>query len=154
MAYEFKKQRFVEFAETDMAGILHFANYFRYMEETEHAFFRSLGLCVHEHSDTGVWGWARGRVDCTFREPLRYEDTVELHLLVRDKRTKTIEYDFVFRKVGPDGVAGVEVARGSMTVICIGKAADGRLQATRMPAAVSELVKVTPTEILDRDLAD
>ena len=41
-----------------------------------------------------------------------------------------------------------------MTVICIGKAADGRLQATRMPAAVSELVKVTPAEILDRDLAD
>ena len=32
MAYEFKVQRRVEFSETDMAGIVHYANFFRYME--------------------------------------------------------------------------------------------------------------------------
>ena len=50
MPYEFKMTRLVEFAETDMAGIMHFANYFRYMEVVEHAFFRSLGLSVHQSS--------------------------------------------------------------------------------------------------------
>ena len=39
MAYK----RRVEFAETDMAGQVHFSNFFRYMEAAEHAFFRSLG---------------------------------------------------------------------------------------------------------------
>ena len=43
MAHAFTMQRRVEFAETDMAGILHFSNYFRFMESVEHAFFRSLG---------------------------------------------------------------------------------------------------------------
>ena len=43
MPYEFKHIRRVEFAETDMAGIVHFSNFFRMMEATEHAFFRSLG---------------------------------------------------------------------------------------------------------------
>ena len=46
MAYEFKAIRRVEFAETDMAGIVHYSNFFRYMETAEHGFFRSLGLSV------------------------------------------------------------------------------------------------------------
>jgi len=46
MPYEFKLTRRVEFAETDMAGIMHYSNYFRFMETAEHAFFRSLGLSI------------------------------------------------------------------------------------------------------------
>ena len=34
----------VEFSQTDMAGIVHFANFFRMMESTEHEFFRTIGL--------------------------------------------------------------------------------------------------------------
>ena len=43
MAYEFKATRQVEFSETDMAGIMHFSNFFRFMETAEHGFYRSLG---------------------------------------------------------------------------------------------------------------
>ena len=46
MAYEFRTKRRVEFADTDMAGIIHFTSLFRYMEETEHAFFRSLAWSI------------------------------------------------------------------------------------------------------------
>ena len=31
----FTLKRTVQFAETDMAGVMHFSNYFRIMEETE-----------------------------------------------------------------------------------------------------------------------
>ena len=47
MGFDFTHQRQVEFAETDMAGIVHFANFFRWMESAEHAFLRSLGHSVH-----------------------------------------------------------------------------------------------------------
>ena len=46
MPYEFKAVRRVEFSDTDMAGIVHFANFFRYMETAEHGFYRSLGFSV------------------------------------------------------------------------------------------------------------
>ena len=46
MAFEFKAIRRVEFSETDMAGIVHYSNFFRYMETAEHGFFRSLGYSV------------------------------------------------------------------------------------------------------------
>ena len=39
----FTTTRRVEFGDTDMAGIMHFANFFRFMERTEHAFLRTLG---------------------------------------------------------------------------------------------------------------
>ncbi len=39
MAFEFKAVRRVEFSETDMAGIVHYSNFFRYMETAEHGFF-------------------------------------------------------------------------------------------------------------------
>ena len=44
MAHEFELRRRVDFHETDMAGIVHFSNFFRLMESTEHEFFRSLEL--------------------------------------------------------------------------------------------------------------
>jgi hypothetical protein len=43
-----------QFSETDLAGIAHFANFFRWMEEAEHAYFRSVGLSVRtEYQDHG-----------------------------------------------------------------------------------------------------
>ena len=42
------------------------------------------------HLESGIWGWARVHAECTYRQPLRYEDIVELHLLVRDKKEKAI----------------------------------------------------------------
>ena len=46
---EFSIRRRVQFAETDLAGIAHFSNFVRWMEETEHAFFRSLGMSIVMH---------------------------------------------------------------------------------------------------------
>jgi len=45
--FHFSYQRIVEFADTDLAGIMHFSNFFRFVECAEHAFFRSLGFRVH-----------------------------------------------------------------------------------------------------------
>ena len=39
MANHFHFSKRVEFSETDMAGIVHFSNFFRYMEMAEHAYF-------------------------------------------------------------------------------------------------------------------
>jgi len=49
MPYEFKATRQVEFSETDMAGIMHYSNFFRFMETAEHGFYRSLGFSVVMH---------------------------------------------------------------------------------------------------------
>ena len=142
MAHEFKTRRIVEFAETDMAGILHFSNYFRYMEATEHEFFRSLGMSVHTTDGSSACGAARRTVECTFDEPLRYEDEVELHLVVREKRTRSITYEVTFRRPDSDR----QVARGSMTVVFVRKVDGDRLEAMPIPPEVDAAIEAAPAE--------
>lgn len=140
MAHQFRTERRVEFAETDMAGILHFANYFRYMEEAEHAFFRSLGFSVHYESDDGPRGWARGTVSCRYDRPLRYEDVVEIHLVVREKGKRSLRYEIFFV------IDGDTIARGEVTTIHVGKGEDGQMQSYPMPAHVDAAIEAAPSE--------
>ena len=139
MSYEFKTTRRVEFCETDMAGIMHFANFFRFMESTEHAFYRSLGFSALHAKEGGFQGLPRVHASCDFRAPLRCEDEVEIQLLVREKRSKAIIYEFVFRR------AGTEVARGAFTVVCVEfDPATRGMKAVPLPAALAEKIEAAP----------
>src|SRR5438552_19155244 len=86
MAYEFRLMRSVEFFETDMVGIVHYSNFFRNMEAAEHAFFRSLGISVVTRQVDPPVGWPRVHAECDYRQPLHFEDEVEIQLLVSEKK--------------------------------------------------------------------
>jgi acyl-CoA thioester hydrolase len=146
VAYNFKIIKRVEFCETDMAGIVHYSNFFRYMETAEHAFFRSLGLSIAPGGADPI-GWPRVHADCDFRGPLRFEDTVEVELLVREKRERSLVYTFIFRKTNADVVH--EVARGCVAVACIRKdPATGVMSSIPIPASIAALLEVAPPELL------
>ena len=153
MPYEFKITRQVEFYETDMAGIVHFANFFRYMEAAEHAFYRSLGFSVHTQLGDRTIGWPRLRADCRFSHPLRLEDTVEVHLLVREVARKTITYDFILRKMNAD--PPVESARGSITIISITRdGPGGEMKSVPLPEEVVSRIEAAPKELLEKALGN
>jgi acyl-CoA thioester hydrolase len=146
MPHEFKAVRRVEFSETDMAGIVHYSNFFRYMETAEHGFFRSLGHSVVMNNFEPPMGWPRVHAECDYRQPLRFEDEVEIHLLVSEKKSKSLSYIFKFRKL--NGPAPVEVARGVLTVVCVTKQPDGKFTAANIPKAFADQIQVAPTELL------
>ena len=146
MAYEYTIIREVEFSDTDMAGIMHFSNFLRFMEAAEHAFFRSLGLSIHTITPEPL-GWPRVHVDCDFRSPLRFEDSVEVRLLVREKREKSIVYSFVFRKLNEQPER--EVARGTLAVACVKRDQQtGRLTSVPIPKIIADKIEVAPPELL------
>jgi acyl-CoA thioester hydrolase len=132
----------VEFSDTDMAGIVHFANFFRYMEATEHAFFRSLGLSIHMEAEGRIVGWPRVQATCEYLAPLRFEEEFEVRLTVREKRSKSLTYDFSFRRVtAPE----VEVARGSITAVCVAMDPElGKMKAISIPAAFADQIQAAP----------
>jgi acyl-CoA thioester hydrolase len=145
MPYEFKLTRRIEFAETDMAGIVHFANFYRMMEVTEHAFFRSLGFSIHGHDHGVTTGWPRVSASCDFRAPLRFEEEVEIHLLVAEVRTRSIRYVFIFRKAAD----GIEVARGEVVTVCASvEKSTGKLTAVPIPDAVRAAIEPAPMKLL------
>lgn len=134
----------VEFADTDLAGIVHFSNFFRYMENTEHAYYRSLGFSVHPQGSGekaglksfGV-GWPRVSATCDYRKPLRFEDEVAIEMRLVEMRAKTIEYEFRFvLDEAPD-----PVAVGRMTVISVRfDEASKRMRAVDIPEGIVSLI--------------
>ncbi|MBC7966495.1 MAG: acyl-CoA thioesterase [Fuerstia sp.] len=113
MASFFKSSRRVEFCETDMAGIVHFSNFYKWMEQCEHEFFRSLGLSIVGHrSDGSTIGWPRVSSQCRFESPAHYEDVLDLLLTVQRIGVKSLTFDVVFTNNGRS------VARGTMKTVC------------------------------------
>jgi acyl-CoA thioester hydrolase len=145
MAYEFKIVQRVEFSDTDMAGIVHYANFFRYMDVAEQAFFRSLGYSIWTRQVEPPVGWPRVHAECDYKQPLHFEDEVEVHLLVREKKAKSLSYVFRFRKLGAD--PSVEIARGMTTAVCVTQQ-HGKISAAMIPKALADKIEVAPQELL------
>ena len=152
MPYEFKAQRRVEFSDTDMAGIMHYSNFFRFMETAEHAFFRSLGFSIAPRQfDPGAHriGWPRVHASCDYHKPLRFEDMVEIHLLVAERKSKAITYQIRFNKMTGD--ERTEVARGKLTVVCVTwDPVSHSMKATTIPHGIAEKIEVAPADLLSQ----
>ncbi len=146
MAYEFKAIRRVEFSDTDTAGIMHYSNFFRFMETAEHGFFRSLGLSIFKDKTHPEVGWPRVHAECDFHAPLTFGDEVEVRLLVSAKKSKALSYIFDFHKI--NAAPPQHVARGSVTVVCVTRQHDGKFAACPIPAAIADKIQVAPADLL------
>lgn len=151
MAWNFTLRRRVLFWETDLAGIMHFSNFFRWMEEAEHAFYRSLGLSVHplqhgiQDGDTNV-GWPRVAARCDYHAPLQFEEEVEVELVILELRSKAIRYRFYFRKTDAERkIAAV----GELTVVSVGAEPGTKvMKAVSIPAEFRDRISAAPADAL------
>ncbi len=140
-ASRFSLTRRVAFSETDAAGLVHFANFFRYMEDAEHAFLRSLGLRVHHDHEAGTAGFPRVSAACDYLAPLRFEDEFVIDLRVAGKTAKAITYAFTFTR--PDGNDTIRVATGRLTVVYVTRPhATSPYRATQLPGAYDEQIVI------------
>lgn len=125
---QFIYRRRVQFAETDMAGIVHFSNYYRYMEEAEHAYLRSIGLSVMMTMPDGtVIGWPRVRTSCAYEAPARFEDEIDIHLTVSRKGVKSLTLDMEFWR------GETRIAKGTMKTVCCIVSHDSELTSIAIP---------------------
>lgn len=126
MPREFSITRRVQFAETDMAGVLHFANYYRMMEEVEHAFWRSHGLSVVFAHEGREISWPRVATSCEYFAPLRFEDELELVLTVDQVGKGSVTFVVEFRS------RGTRMAVGRTKAACCA-VSDGKFSPVPIP---------------------
>ena len=112
MPTPFHTSRLVEFSDTDMAGIMHFSAFFRYMEAAEHELLRSLGFSVYSEVDGAAVSFPRVAASCQYSSPARCEEVLDIAVTVRRVGNKSITYGFSFSHDGR------EVAEGEMTSVC------------------------------------
>ncbi len=138
----------VQFADTDMAGIVHFSNFFRYMERVEHDFFRALDMSIWDdptkigHEERV--GWPRVHAACDYRAPLHFEEQFTMELLVEEVRPRTLRYLIRFWKQD-----GTLTAEGHLVAACVRKdAMSGKMKAVEIPARFLEKIQAAPAELL------
>lgn len=139
MASTFTYRRRVEFCETDMAGIVHFSNYYRYMEQAEHEFLRSLGLALMFTEEDGtVIGWPRVSSSCSYKAPAVYDDVLDIRLRVDRKGVKSLT--FAFEIVRGETL----IATGELKTVCCRVRHGQPLESIEIPPRYSDLIDEAP----------
>ena len=112
MSEPFEWSRPVEFYETDLAGIAHFSNFYRWMESAEHAFLRSRGITLHD----GEVGWPRVHCEADFKKPIKFGESVRIQVTVVEVRTRSVRYGFKFLNASDELCATGEIVAACVSL--------------------------------------
>ena len=149
MAYEHTSTRRIEFSETDMAGLVHFSNFFKYMETAERDFFEAAGVDLIRTKPGELVGWPRARAECKFSAPIRFGHTIDIHLAVKAVKDRSIDFQFRIYRRNDDGTR-THAAKGHLTTVLTELTASGELQSVELTEEVRSKITEAPAEVLRR----
>ena len=130
MATPFHTRRRVEFYDTDMAGIVHFSNFFRFMEAAEVEFLRARGLHVSWAVGAARHGFPRVSAQCDYLKPARFEDLLDVVVSVEQVGRKSVTYA---HEILRDGEL---LARGKITAVYVRVEVDHKMESVEIPPDV------------------
>ena len=125
----FSITRRVEFGDTDMAGIMHFSNFFRFMEVAETDFLRTRGLSVSWHEGGVKWGFPRVSAACDYQKPAKFQDVLTVAVTLEKLGKKSVSYRFDF-----SNQRGESLAVGRMTSVFCRSTGPDHIEALDIPA--------------------
>lgn len=128
----FVTRRRVEFADTDQAGLCHFARFFVFLETAEHELFRSLGAAPWRHLDGRVLGWPRVEAGCRYLSPAFFGDELEIHVVVTRLGTRSVAWEGTFLR------GETKIAKARWSTVCCWMEDLRRLEPTAIPEELAE----------------
>ena len=127
----FTTTRRVEFGDTDMAGIMHFSNFFRFMEVAETDFLNARGLSVSWLEGGVKWGFPRVSASCDYVKPAKFADVLTIAVVLEKLGKKSAAYRFDFTNQ-----RGEPVAVGRMTAVFCRAGGPDQIESLEIPPAV------------------
>ena len=125
----FLTKRRIEFGDTDLAGIVHFSQFFRFMESAECEFLRSRGLSVKLDWEGQAIGFPRVSASCDYIKPTTFEDVLDVAVSIDRIGTKSVTYAFEFTR------GGDVIARGKVTSCCVSVGPNNKIEGIPIPAS-------------------
>ena len=112
---EHRERLRVRWVDTDTSGRIHFTAVFRYFEIAEWELLRALGL---PHGSDRDVDFPRVHVAATYRQPLRVDDLIDVHIRPERVGERSITYRC---EIHHEGALAVE---GTVTAVAVGR--DGK----------------------------
>jgi YbgC/YbaW family acyl-CoA thioester hydrolase len=124
----------VQFYEVDAAGIVHFSRYFHYMEEAEHALWRTAGLSIAPRG--AEIGFPRVAAAFEFHQPLRFEEEFDVWIRITAITEKSISYRCVLTR------DQTRIATGTLTIACVSKRPEQWMKPIAIPPDIADRFEI------------
>lgn len=118
----------VYYEDTDMGGVVYYANYLRYIERARSDWVRTLGIDQNAMRDDGIV-WVVRRVEADYLAASKFEDELMVETTMTEVTTARLVMDQVVRR------GEVVIFRARVTAACMNAA--GR--PVRLPAEIRAL---------------
>ncbi|HEY6237122.1 MAG TPA: YbgC/FadM family acyl-CoA thioesterase [Candidatus Elarobacter sp.] len=119
----------VRWRDVDIMGVVHYANYLRFMEAAESEFFRALGFPYDRIADElGVW-IARVHLECDYRAPAKLDDEITCHAELRKLGGSSMTFAFPIARAD-----GTRLVDGVLVLAALDRVT---LRATRIPTPLA-----------------
>jgi acyl-CoA thioesterase FadM len=76
------------------------------------------------------------KASCEYKSPLRFNDVIEVRLVIKEVRSKAVVYVFQFRRTDAGRVLPEVLAQGEIAAVCVTSDAAGKMVAQPIPAEV------------------
>jgi acyl-CoA thioester hydrolase len=126
--YPFVYRQRVRFGETDMQGVVYYANYLLFAEVGRFAYLRALGVDYNRDLIANGVDFTLGEASVRYQAPLRFDDEYDIRVRVGEIRGSSWAFEYAF-----DRADGQRCAVGSTVQVIIDQKT-GR--AARIPAGL------------------
>ena len=133
MDFAFAHRQRVRFGETDLQGVVYYANYLLYAEVGRIAFLRQLGVVYDRDLLAQGLDFTIGEARVRYRAPLRFDDEYDIKVRLGEIRHSswTLEYAI-------DRADGMHCADVSTIQVMIDRKTD---RPTRIPAELRQILE-------------
>jgi len=128
VSFPFAHRQRVRFGETDLQGVVYYANYLLYAEVGRVAYLRELGIIYERDLLAQGLDFTIGEARVRYHAPLRFDDEYDIRVRVGEIRHSSWAFDYAI-----DRADGQHCADASTIQVMIERAG-GRV--TRIPAAL------------------
>jgi YbgC/YbaW family acyl-CoA thioester hydrolase len=121
-------------ADSDAAGIVYFAHFFRFVEQAEEELYMQRGTPRQKLLDRYQVWMPRVEAHVNFVHPIRNGHAIRVRMDPQFKGEKTVRFDFEVL----DGESSERLAQGYMTVVCVDRL---RFKSTPIPEEIRHALK-------------
>lgn len=121
----------VYYEDTDLAGIVYYANYLKFIERGRSEWLRELGIDQAAMKETGGHVFAVRRIEADYLRPARFDDMLEVTTALADLTPARVVMDQKVLR------GGETLFAARVTVVCL----DARGRPARLPGGLSAALR-------------
>ena len=135
--YPFAHRQRVRFGETDMQGVVYYANYLLFAEVGRVAYLRALGVDYRRELLAQGVDFTIGEASVRYQAPLRFDDEYDIRVRVGEIRNSSWSFEYAF-----DRADGRRCAVGSTVQVILDQKTG---KAARIPQHLRDLLERAKT---------